>query len=167
MFFYFLSFWRYFFAWFSFLRFEESFFNFFSVNLVARPSWWWQAAGVYFYNFWIRIIFLIFLNQLFLKFIHRQWIFCILPFLKNREMNSSKTYFQVLALLYFCIFKKLRNELVQNLFSSSGSFESRQSGWCDWWRSRAMCTSVTHFHINIGCHVNLTGLTTPFSTQNE
>jgi hypothetical protein len=30
-----------------------------------------------------------------------------------------------------------------------------------------MYTGVTHFHVNIGCHVNLISLTTPFATQNK
>jgi hypothetical protein len=30
-----------------------------------------------------------------------------------------------------------------------------------------MCTVATHFHVVIGCHVNLIGPTTPFDTQNE
>jgi hypothetical protein len=29
-----------------------------------------------------------------------------------------------------------------------------------------MCTGATHFHVNIGYHVNLISLITPFSTQN-
>jgi hypothetical protein len=69
--------------------------------------------------------------------------------------------------LFWLIFKYfLRNEPVRNLFVSSGSFESRQSGWHDLW-TRAMCTGATHFYIDIRCHVNSTGPTTPFDTQNE
>jgi hypothetical protein len=30
-----------------------------------------------------------------------------------------------------------------------------------------MCTGATHFHVYIGYHVNSTGLSAPFSTQNE
>jgi hypothetical protein len=30
-----------------------------------------------------------------------------------------------------------------------------------------MCIDVTHFHVDIGCHVNPTGQTIPFGIQNE
>jgi hypothetical protein len=30
-----------------------------------------------------------------------------------------------------------------------------------------MCTDVTHFHVDIRCHVNSTGSTASFSTQNK
>jgi hypothetical protein len=33
--------------------------------------------------------------------------------------------------------------------------------------SHASQVGATHFHVDIGCHVNPTGPTTPFGTQNE
>jgi hypothetical protein len=48
---------------------------------------------------------------------------------------------------YFGLFNQyLRNEPGQFSSSKFGIFESRQSGWCDLWRSCVMWTSVTRLH---------------------
>jgi hypothetical protein len=42
-----------------------------------------------------------------------------------------------------------------------------QYTWCDFQQSYTKLVSTTHFHVSIGCHVNLVGLTTPFDIQNK
>jgi hypothetical protein len=58
--------------------------------------------------------------------------------------------------------KKTRNE--PNLFLSFTPFESRQSNWCDLWRSHVIYTGVTHFYMDIRCHVNSTDPSIFFGT---
>jgi hypothetical protein len=52
-------------------------------------------------------------------------------------------------------------------FSKYDPFESRQFIRRDLQRSHTNAHSVTHFHTDINCHVNLIDPTTPFGTQNE
>jgi hypothetical protein len=55
----------------------------------------------------------------------------------------------------------------KSFFFKSDPFELRQSVRHDLRRSHASSLGVTHFHVNIGCHVNLIGPTTTFGIQNE
>jgi hypothetical protein len=56
---------------------------------------------------------------------------------------------------------------IKSFFFKSDRFESRQSVRRDLWKSYASAHGMTHFHIDIGCHVNPIGATTPFDTQNK
>jgi hypothetical protein len=76
---------------------------------------------------------------------HTTNLFSILLFLINiREMNPDKSFF----------FK-------------SDPFESRQSVRRDLRRSHTSSLGATHFHVDIGCHVNPTGRTITFGIQND
>jgi hypothetical protein len=69
---------------------------------------------------------------------------------------------------YFGHFNKyLRNKLGQSFFFKYGPFELRQSIRRDLRRSHASALGTTHFHVNIGCHINPIGPTTTFGIQNE
>jgi hypothetical protein len=69
---------------------------------------------------------------------------------------------------YFSLFNKnSRNEPGQTFFSISGHFESCQSIRHDLRRSHTSSLSTTQFHVNIGCHINLTGFITTFGIQTE
>jgi hypothetical protein len=55
----------------------------------------------------------------------------------------------------------------KSFFFKSDPFESRQSIRRDLQRNHASSLAATHFHVNIGCHVNPTSPTRTFSIQNE
>jgi hypothetical protein len=57
--------------------------------------------------------------------------------------------------------------LNKSFFFKYVPFKSRQSVWRDLRRSHASSLNVTHFHVDIGCHINLTGPTTAFEIQNK
>jgi hypothetical protein len=55
----------------------------------------------------------------------------------------------------------------KSFFSKSDPFESHQSVRRNLRISHASAHGVTHFHVDIDCHINPTGPTTSFSTQIE
>jgi hypothetical protein len=69
---------------------------------------------------------------------------------------------------YFGLFNQyLRNKSSKKVFFKSSPFESRQSVRHDLSMNHVSAHDVTHFHVDIDCHINLTGSTTSFGTQNE
>jgi hypothetical protein len=70
--------------------------------------------------------------------IYKQWDPAAVPVNFDLGCQWSHIFLHILV-----IFKKMRNESEQNLFSISIPFQSRQLIWCDLYSSHTICTDTT------------------------